>query len=103
MMLSFRFHNICCAITAALLMSACPFEVREKPFQIVQIAGIPASDARFDRRVTVRVTGDGLAEFLDGLSQNGVKFTASASCSRTKVQLRISNKPLRIILQALAD
>ncbi|HZO89352.1 MAG TPA: hypothetical protein VFB38_13565 [Chthonomonadaceae bacterium] len=62
-----------------------------------------AADARLQRQVTVEETGIALDALLQKLSAKDLTLTCSRSCASQKLQVRLVGRPLRTLLEALAQ
>ncbi len=60
-------------------------------------------DKRLDRTVTVEKVGIPLNELLQSLSNGGLKLDAARSCDGQKLQIRLKQKSLRVVMQSLAE
>ena len=62
-----------------------------------------ADDVRLQRATDVNVTGIPLDELLAKLSNGNLRLVAGRSCAAQKVQIRLKQRPLLNLLQALAQ
>ncbi len=62
-----------------------------------------AQDARLERTVDVAEVGVSLDELLQKLSAKGLTLRAGTSCREQKVQVRLKQRPLRLLMEALAQ
>lgn len=62
-----------------------------------------ANDARLQRKVTLDETGIPLEELLQRFSGAGLTLSCGRSCQEQKLHLRLKERPLRTLMEALAE
>ena len=60
-------------------------------------------DPRLDRVVSVRVVGIETSALLLKLSDNKIFLRADRACAAQKLQIKLTKRPLRVLMQSLAD
>ena len=61
------------------------------------------ADLRLQRKVTLDETGTPLADLLNKLSSDKLTLKADADCGEFKLQIRLKQRPLYVLLQSLAQ
>jgi hypothetical protein len=65
--------------------------------------GLFQEDKRLDQKVTVEEVGISLGELLTKLSRPDLTLKAGRSCTEQKLQLRLKNRPIRVLMQSLTQ
>lgn len=69
----------------------------------VSNSSVIAEDKRLDSPLSLTERNIQLDELLPRLSTKGLRLEADRSCAQQKVQIRLRHRPLRVLMQALAE
>lgn len=72
-------------------------------FDRPQSVSLLRSDARLDRRITLDEVGTPLAAVLDKIGNAELPLTAGSACAEQKLQVRLKDRPVRALMEALAQ